>query len=218
MPERAAPTLGEIVERQDLVRTLSKSTHQMIADTETHIDEYGKTHLRVASCLSCDAPKGCCSQRVLIYLHEVVPLALRLRREQRDTPELRAALATSADLMETTGDRYRRPCVFLDEHERCSVYTDRPIECGTTFVFSPAIWCSDPTTTTLEKFVTNLGDAPQKMERRFEREARLVPLPGRYMGFLPRMVLLCLEAWDRNDYAQYLAEQMPLIAQRMTRR
>ena len=218
-PEPAAappppPTLGTIIERQDLVQTIHKSVRRMIADTETHIDEYGKTHLKVSSCIGCAAPKGCCSLRVLVYFHEIVPLADRLRRERRDTPELRAALATSADLMETAHEDYRRPCVFLDADERCSVYTHRPIECGTTFVFTPATMCSDRTATHLEKFVTDLGDAPQKMQRRFEREARLVQLPGPYMGFLPRMVLLCLEAYDRPDYAEYLAEQMPLIAKR----
>jgi len=209
------PTFATILERQDLIRTISKSVRRMIADTETHVDEYGKTHLKVSSCISCDAPKGCCSLRVLVYLHDVVPLADRVRREGRDTPELRAALATAADLMEAQGPAYRRPCVFLDADERCTVYTDRPIECGTTFVFTPATLCSDPNATTLEKFVTDLGDAPSKMERRFEREARLEQLPGAYMGFLPRMVLLCLEAWERTDYVQFLAEQMTQIARRM---
>lgn len=208
------PTLAQLVDRQDLERTISKSTTRLIRDTEVHVDEYGKTHLKVSSCIACAAPKGCCSLRVGMYLHEAVPLVARLRREGRDTPELREQLAMRAERMETPGD-YRVPCAFLNEDERCTVYPERPIECGTTFVFSPAPMCSDPTATSLDKFRTELGDAPRKMEQRFERDARLVPLPGLYMGVLPRMVLLCLEAWEREDYAQYLADEMPNIARRM---
>ena len=207
------PTFGEIIDRQQLDYTLPRSIQKLIAGTEARVGEYGKTKLRVASCFDCTAAKGCCSLRVGAYLHEAVPIALRLRREGRDTAELRAALATAADLMETPG-AYRRPCVFLSEQERCTIYEHRPIECGTTFVFSPATQCSEPDAT-VEKFPPELGDAPRNMERRFEREARLVQLQGLYMGVLPRMVLLCLEVWERSDYAQYLAEQMPLVAKRM---
>jgi len=208
------PTFGDLIDRQQLDYTLPRAIKKLIAGTEAAVAEFGKTKLRVASCFDCSAPKGCCSLRVGVYLHEAVPIAQRLRRDSRDTPELRAALATSADLMESPGD-YRRPCALLDANERCTVYDVRPIECGTTFVFSPPAMCSDRQATELEKFPVQLGDAPRNMEKRFEREARLVPLQGLYMGVLPRMLLLCLEAWERSDYAQYLAEQMPLVAKRM---
>ena len=38
--------------------------------------------------------------------------------------------------------------------------------------------------------------------------ATLRPLGESYRGALPRMVLLCLEAWHRRDYATFLAERV----------
>jgi Fe-S-cluster containining protein len=152
---------------------------------------------------------------VVSFFHEAVPIVERLRGEGRDTAELRAALSISAQEMESRSpDDYRRPCAFLDATERCTVYDQRPSECGTAFVSSPPIQCSDPAATSIQKYLPPEPHRAMEIERTFEREARLIPLQGPYMGTLPRMVLLCLEAWDRTDYAQYLAEQIPLVAQR----
>jgi Fe-S-cluster containining protein len=209
-----APTFGDILRARDLIWSTSKSTRTLIRDTETYTKEAARVSLTVISCLDCDALKACCSVVVGAYFHEVVPIVDRLRKEGRDTAELRAALAAAADEMETRSpDEYRRPCVFLDDAERCTVYEQRPAECGTTFVSSPAIQCSDPAAT-VQKFLPPHRPRSREAERVFETEARLVQLRGPYVGALPRMVLLCLEAWDRPDYAQFLAEQIPIVAQR----
>ena len=213
-PEPAPPTFGEILRVRDLIWSSAKSTRTLIRDTETYFQEAAKASLQVISCTSCTAPKACCSVTVGAYFHEVVPIVERLRKEGRDTPELREALAAAADAMETTSpDEYRRPCVFLDAAERCTVYEQRPAECGTTFVSSPALQCSDPAAS-VQKYLPPYRPRTQEAARVFETEARLLPLRGPYVGALPRLVLLCLEAWDRSDYAAYLAERVAISAQR----
>ena len=71
-----------------------------------------RTQLSVISCHGCTAPKGCCHHRVTAWLHEGVPIAQRLRHEQRDTPALRDALRDAAVLMARRDSAYSRPCVF----------------------------------------------------------------------------------------------------------
>jgi len=215
-PAPAAPTLGDVVRRGTLVWSTSKATRALIRETDAHVRAAAK-HLRLAvSCDTCNAPKGCCSMTVVAFFHEAIPIVDRLRREGRDTPELRAVLASAAHEMESRSpDTYRRPCAFLEPTtERCTVYDQRPSECGMAFVSSPPINCSDPAAMSIDKYAPHEPYRAQDTERAFERDARLIPLKGPYMGTLPRMVLLCLEAWDRPDYAQYLAEQIPLVAQR----
>jgi len=218
----AAPTLGQFVAREDLVRTAAKSTRKLIEDVVLHVEGVAKRHHRVVSCHTCTAPKGCCKLTVTVLLHEVLPIAERLRREGRDTPALRGALAESAELMETmTQGEYRelrRPCVMLDETERCTVYEQRPRECGAAFVFTPPEACRDPAATTVEMArppTEGVREQLGRTELAIEQGARLVRLEGPYMGVLPRMILLWLEAWDRPDYAAYLAEQGPLAVTRM---
>ncbi|MBA3462332.1 MAG: YkgJ family cysteine cluster protein [Deltaproteobacteria bacterium] len=215
-PEAAprALTFGEVIRNRNLVWSTSKATRTLIRDTEAYTREAAKVSLQVVSCFDCNATKACCSVVVGAYFHEVVPIVDRLRKEGRDTPELRAELAAAADEMETRSpDEYRRPCALLDAQERCTVYDQRPAECGTTFVSSPAMQCSDPDAS-VQKYLPPYRARSQEAERVFESEARLIPLRGPYVGALPRMVLLCLEAWDRSDYAQFLAEQIPIVAQR----
>jgi Fe-S-cluster containining protein len=214
-PAAAPPTLHEVIRRGNLVWSTSKATRALIRDTDAHVRDTARRSLVVVSCDTCTAPKGCCSLTVVAFFHEAIPIVDRLRREGRDTAELRAALSTSAQEMESRSpDVYRRPCAFLDAAERCTVYDQRPSECGMAFVSSPPSQCSDPAATSVEKLPPAEPYRAMDTERTFEREARLIPLKGPYMGTLPRMVLLCLEAWDRPDYAQYLAAQIPLVAQR----
>ncbi len=212
----ASPTLSEMVRRGNLVWSTSKATRALIRDTDAHVREVARRSRLAISCDTCTAPKGCCSMTVVAFFHEAIPIVDRLRREGRDTPELRAALSSAAQEMESRSpDDYRRPCAFLDAAtERCTIYEQRPSECGMAFVSSPAIQCSDPAATSISKYAAPEPYRAQDSERAFERDARLIPLQGPYMGTLPRMVLLCLEAWDRPDYVQYLAEQIPLVAQR----
>lgn len=215
LPVPAPPTLGEVVRRGNLVWSTSKATRTLIRETDAHVRDTARRSLTVISCDTCTAAKGCCSLTVVAFFHEAIPIVDRLRREGRDTAELRATLSSAASEMESQSpDVYRRPCAFLDPAERCTVYEQRPSECGMAFVSSPASQCSDPAATSVEKFPAPAPYRAMEIERAFESEARLIPLKGPYLGTLPRMVLLCLEAWDRPDYAQYLAERVPQVAER----
>jgi Fe-S-cluster containining protein len=215
----SGPTLGALVIRDDLVRTVAKSTRALISAATEFVETSAKTHLRVISCHTCTAPKGCCKLPVTLLFHEVLPVADRLRRDGRDTPELRARLAESAELMETlTRAQYRelvRPCVFLDAEERCTVYEERPRECGSAFVFSPSIDCSDLSVTEIETALPDMEPVRHKLwvtERLVEQSLGLPRVDGTYVGVLPRMVLLWLETWDRTDFADHLAERMVAAA------
>lgn len=209
------PTFGEAIESASLRRKISTVQREMIARTGPEADKAAKLMLKVVSCHNCTAPKGCCTLSVGVFMYEAVPIAARLRHEGRDTPELRAELLAAARLMESTSPSdYRRPCAFLDENERCTIYEDRPSECGMAFVFSDPIRCSDPEASSIDKFVAPFVEFPPQFEAKFEQDARLPRLRGPYMGALPRMVLLCLEAWDRRDYADFFMREVPLAAER----
>lgn len=221
-PAPAGPTLGQVIAREDLVRIASKSTRQLIAAATAHVEESARASQRAVSCHTCAAAKGCCKLTVTLLLHEAVPIVARLRADGRDTPALRAALAEAAALMESRSQaeyrELRRPCALLDADERCTVYEQRPRECGSAFVFSPPEQCSDPAATTVEMVrppkqgvLEQLG----RTERAIEQAARLPRLDGVYMAVLPRMVLLVLEAWDREDYAGWLAAEVPPAIARM---
>jgi hypothetical protein len=43
----------------------------------------------------------------------------------------------------------------------------------------------------------------------------LEPIGTQYCGMLPRMVLICLEAWPRRDFVRFLAKHGRAAAQRM---
>lgn len=207
----AGPTLGRLVTRDDLVRTISKATRGMISAATELVEASAKTHLRVISCHTCTEP-GCCNLPIRMVFHEVLPLADRIRREGRDTPELRAKLAESADLMESLARTdYRalqRPCVFLAA-KRCTVYEDRPRECGSAFVFSPAADCSDLRVSEIETVRLDVQAVIREVwtsARLVEHSLGLAPIEGKYTGVMPRMILWWLEAWDRTDFVDYLAE------------
>ena len=222
--ERApGPTLGSLIARDDLVRTAAKSTRALITSATEYIEDTARTHLGVISCQTCTAPKGCCKLTVALLFHEVLPIADRLRRDGRDTPEMRAQLAASAELMESRStQQYRelvRPCVFLDAAERCTVYEERPRECGAALVVSPPERCSDPNATDVETVPLPMEPVTRQLwttEKLVEQSLGLPRLEGRYVGVLPRMVLLWLEAWDRTDFAEYLAEHAAIASARMT--
>lgn len=210
-PRHSAVTLGEVVARQDLVTKISAITRKLIAETVVQADGFGRTTLKVLpSCHTCSAAKGCCKITVAVYLYEAVPIAARLLREGRDTPELRRELAAAADAMESAGrDVYQRPCVFLDAAERCTVYEDRPSQCGTDLIFSdPTICSSSDPNARVQKFPAPLQTAiPPALEQRFLADVGLRRTDHVYIGALPRMILLCLEAWNRPDYVDFLAER-----------
>jgi len=210
------PTFGEVIEARGLLAKTSEMTRELIARSNAAAVEDGKVHLYVVSCFDCDAPKVCCSLLTSAYLYEVVPLVARLRREGRDTPELRRALAQAAHRMETTRKAdYQTPCVFQGADERCTVYEDRPSICGTHLVSSPASHCSDPAVDRIVKLVSPLqSTVPRQVDEDFRDETSLRAIGASYSGALPRMVLLGLEAWDRRDYITFLAERVLPAAHR----
>lgn len=218
------PTLGTLIARDDLVRTAHKSTTALIASATDYVEAAAHKHLAVISCHSCTASKGCCKLTMATLFHEALPIADRLRREGRDTQELRDRLAASAELMESRSTaEYRellRPCVFLGADERCTVYEQRPRECGAAFVFSPPEKCSDLAATEVETVRPPMEPVKAQLlatEKVVEQALGLPRLPGRYMGVFPRLVLLWLEAWERTDFAAYLGEQFPMASERMVK-
>lgn len=208
-------TMSRVITRADLLRKISTVHREMIARTGPEADRAAIVLGKQVTCHTCTAPKGCCHLSVIAFFYEAIPIVDRLRRDGRDTQELRDELRAAAELMESTSpNEYRRPCAFLSEDERCTIYEDRPQECGMAFVFSDPMNCSDPNATSIDKFVTPFSEFPPQFEAKFEHEAKLARLPGPYMGALPRMILLALEAWERPDFVEHLAREVPQYAQR----
>ena len=154
---------------------------------------------------------SCCSKMVIIGLHEGVLIASALRAAQRDTAELRADLRARAEAMAPrTPTEWNQPCAFLDERGRCSVYAVRPRTCGTLYVFSPPKWCrgDDPDRIIRVSLQRREAEGLQIEEQFRERLALRKKVGRRYIGPLPHMVLIALEAWDRTDFRDYL-RQLP---------
>jgi Fe-S-cluster containining protein len=217
----AGPTLAEVVTRTGLLEKIALTTRSIISRSVAEADSQGRVLLRVVSCHDCTAPKACCNLTVACYLHEALPIAARLVREGRDTPAMRTALRVSAESMEnstrTAHVRAGKPCVLLDADERCTVYTDRPAACGIALVYSPATACSDPTTKKIDAYTGTLHrDLSPTVEEGFRTELGLPRGSHRYMGVMPRMVLLALQAWSRPDYVKFFAQHAPIAAARLS--
>lgn len=213
----AGPTFGEEVERLGLVEKTNAATLGIIESFNRAAVEHTRVRLAVITCYSCDAPKACCSEPTSAFLYEAVAIASRLIRDGRDTPELRAQLKTAAHLIETTPrGHYRRPCVFLGEGERCTIYDVRPSVCGLHLVESPPENCSRRDTS-----VVSVIDAPGKHEIQPQYEELFTVTMGLrridrlYLAAMPRMVLICLEVWNRRDYVTFLAERVRPAAARL---
>jgi Fe-S-cluster containining protein len=186
----------------------SKTTRSIIARATAAVGEHARVHLKVVSCFDCTAPKACCSLKTKAFLHEAVAIAARLLRENRDTPELRQSLKEAAHYMETVPmKKHARPCLFLDPDERCTIYEDRPSVCGTHFVSSPAIDCSARAANITKLSTPSSEELPAQLEEQFVMVTGLRRIDRHYSGALPRMVLIALEAWDRRDYVQFLADR-----------
>jgi Fe-S-cluster containining protein len=199
-----ARTLGQFVEQEHVLDDLAA----MIAEINNRAGRESK-RLGKVSCLTCTATKACCSSLVVARFYEGIVVAAQLRSESRDTPELRAQLAAAAAEMEAA-DPYgwRKPCVFLDQRERCTIYASRPTPCGILYVYSPAAVCSEP----LAQIRAYVPDAERavafELEEKFRERLSLRKKIGRrYIGVLPRMVLLALEMWDRTDFRDALRAQ-----------
>ena len=200
-------TLGQFVEGEGILADLHKMVGDIIGKSTIGARRLGKEQrLPVVQCTSCDAPKACCKSIVVARLYEGIVVAGHLRTEGRDTPALRDELRTIAEAMEAASPfDWRRPCVFLDAAERCTVYAARPSPCGTLYVYTPPAACSDPSAP-VKAYVAHAENAvAQEIEDQLrERMALRKKVGRRYIGVLPRMVLVALEAWDRTDFRDYL--------------
>lgn len=199
-------TLAETIEGTSLLDEAARRTSETIAASNATAVDHARKHLRVIACFDCVAPKGCCTMVTGAYLHEGAVVAARLVADRRDTPALRDALRTAAERMEASDvTEYRQPCAFLGADDRCTVYDDRPSICGVHLVTSPAAACRDAPSTTVSAVVgTAHVDMPRAACADFAAAVGLPVLEFPYRGALPRMVLACLEAWHRRDFASYL--------------
>lgn len=202
-------TLGQFVEGEGILTSL----RTMIADINARATKQAKLlgkqqKLPVVQCFNCDAKKACCHSVVVARLYEGIVVAAHLKDAGRDTPPLREQLRAIAEAMEAaTPGAWRVPCVFLDADERCTVYASRPTPCGTLFVYTPPAACSDPSAG-VQAYVAHTENAvAQEIEDEFRDKLSLRKKVGRrYIGVLPRMVLVALEAWDRTDFREYLRQ------------
>lgn len=200
-------TLGQFLVGEGILADLAKMTTDIIALSTKNAKALGKQQkLPVVSCFNCTEKKSCCHSIVVARLYEGMIVAGHLREAGRDTPELREQLRTTAEAMEAVTPReWRTPCVFLDANERCTVYAARPSPCGVLYVYTPAAACSDPNAA-VKAYVAHEENAiAQQIEDQFRDKLSLRKKVGRrYIGVLPRMVLVSLEAWDRTDFRDYL--------------
>lgn len=212
---RGELTFGDVVASGGVIEQAGLATREVIRRSNAEAAEEARVHLIVISCDTCTASKACCSFVTTAYLYEAIPVAARLIRDGRDTPGLRKRLRDAADAMETTQSHaYRKPCVFLDADQRCTVYEDRPSVCGTHLVSSPSERCSEPAGK-VEKFLAPLQQsAPPELAQILGDAIGLEPIGSHYFGVMPRMVLLCLEAWSRPDYVRFLAKHGRAAAER----
>jgi Fe-S-cluster containining protein len=212
-------SFGEVVEAGGVREQASLATREVIRRSNADAAEDARVHLYVISCDTCTAEKACCSFVTTAYLYEALPIAARLVRERRDTPALRKRLRDAADAMESTRSHdYRRPCVFLDPAQRCSIYEDRASVCGTHLVSSPPERCAQPDGR-VEKILAPLQDAaPPELAVVLGECLGLEDIGLHYFGAMPRMVLLCLEAWGRTDYVRFLAKHVRVAAERFRSR
>jgi Fe-S-cluster containining protein len=204
-----ARTLGQFVEDEGILESLRAMITEINERATTEAKAVGKQQkLPVVQCFKCDAKKACCHSIVVARLYEGIVVAAALRAERRDTPALRDELRTRAEAMEAASPYdWRVPCVFLDASERCTVYAARPTPCGTLYVYSPPAHCNDGAAS-VQAYVAHAEHAvAQQIEDEFrERMALRKKVGRRYIGVLPRMVLVALEAWDRTDFRDYLRQ------------
>src|SRR5690606_36300465 len=112
--------------------------------------------------------------------------------------------------MEATATQaWRTPCMFLGERERCTIYGVRPTACGALFVYTDPALCTTRAGEILGYVAAEEHAAATAFEEPFRERLALRKKVGRlYVGVLPRMVLVALEAWHRTDFRDYL-RQLP---------
>ncbi len=204
-----ARTLGQFVEDEGILQSLQAMISEINGRATKEARLVGKQQkLPVVQCFSCTATKACCQSIVVARLYEGIVVAAELIAAGRDTPALRDELRARAEAMETASPYgWRVPCVFLDERERCTIYAARPTPCGTLYVYSPPAHCNDPAAG-VQAYVAHAEHAvAQQIEDEFrERMALRKKVGRRYLGVLPRMVLVALEAWGRTDFRDFFRQ------------
>lgn len=206
----AIRTLGQFLEDEQILAQLATLTGEITRQAARGAKAAGKLTQLAVTCTHCKAQKTCCWSVVVARLYEGMLVAGELRRTGRDTPELRAQLAERAGAMEAARPQdWRSPCVFLDERERCTVYAARPTACATLYVYTDPEWCTTRAGEIRGYVAAEEGAAATTLEEHFRERLGLRKKVGRrYLGVLPRMVLVALDAWDRTDFRDYL-RQLP---------
>jgi Fe-S-cluster containining protein len=203
-------TLGQFVEDEKIVAWLSENVGHINKASGKGAKETSRLVKLAVSCVTCTATKTCCWSLVVARLYEGVIVAARLRETGRDTAELRAQLAARSEAMEASSPyAWRVPCLFLDAKERCTVYDVRPTSCGALYVYTPPELCTTRDQEIKAYVAANELAAATELEEAFRQRLSLRHKVGRrYLGVLPRMVLVSLEAWQREDFRDYL-RQLP---------
>jgi len=205
-------TLGEFVADEGIITWLAGEVATNHADAGAGAAAVAKQHAFPMVCETCTATKACCASYVIVRLYEGLLIAEELVRSGRDTPALRAELRTRAETMEAQRARdWFTPCLFLDAAERCTVYAVRPTTCAQLYVYTPPELCAARSSQIASYTPAKEVAAANRVEEAFRERLSLRKKVGRrYLGVLPRMVLVSLEAWDRTDFRDYL-RQLPWI-------
>jgi Fe-S-cluster containining protein len=203
-------TLGQFVVDENIITWLADEIATNHRESGRRASEVAQHHKLPMVCATCTAVKGCCSSFVIVRFYEGLVIADELKRTGRDTPELRDELRARAEAMEAIRPlEWFKPCVFLDEGQRCTVYDVRPTTCGQLYVYTPPELCnarsSQIASYTPRKDVAHANDVEEAFRERLSLRKKV---GRRYLGVLPRMVLVALEAWDRTDFRDYL-RQLP---------
>ncbi|MGN6104939.1 MAG: YkgJ family cysteine cluster protein [Kofleriaceae bacterium] len=201
-------TLGEFVEQEQILGWVAGHVADIHRRAGRGARAAGKLHKLAVSCNTCTAPKTCCSSFVVARLYEGVLIAAELQRTGRDTPELREQLRVTAEAMEAAGSRHwNTPCLFLGARDRCSIYAVRPTTCGNFYVYTPPALCNARSDDVVAYVQSEEIAAAIELENAFrEKLALRLKVGRRYLGALPRMVLVALEAWHRSDFRDYLRQ------------
>jgi Fe-S-cluster containining protein len=199
-------TLGQLVDDEKIVAWLADNVAHINQASAKGANETSKLAKLAVSCTTCHATKTCCWSLVVARLYEGLIVAAKLRETHRDTPELREQLRVRAEAMEASSPYdWRTPCLFLDERERCAVYDVRPTSCGALYVYTPPELCTTRAKEIKAYVAANELAAATELEEAFRQRLSLRHKVGRrYLGVLPRMVLVSLEAWGREDFRDYL--------------
>jgi len=206
----AIRTLGEFVSDENIISWLTAQIAGNHKASSLGAQQLAKQRKLPMHCSTCTATKTCCESYVIVRLYEGLVVAEELVRTGRDTPELRAELAARAELMEATAvSAWATKCLFLDGDERCTVYAVRPTTCAQLYVYTPPELCNARSSEILSYTPRKEVAAANEVEEAFRERMSLRRRVGRrYMGVLPRMVLVSLEAWGRTDFREYL-RQLP---------